>query len=119
MNQYETETWTGEYDGGWRTTVYVETFKYVDHAGVSNWRVGDILDVLNGAMAFINETEGTVDPKDVLMLSRSVVGETLRLRYNRPATEEEIAQYKKDAIDRKVEAKKRLLAELAELENEA
>lgn len=118
MTNYETDgSWIHrDTEGIWWATVFIETFKYVDFSGISNWSVGEILDTLNGGIAFINELEGSpVDPQKVGLYGKSVVSETLQLSYRRLATEEEIAEHEAANIRRKADRKNELLAELEEL----
>jgi hypothetical protein len=103
-------------EGVWQKRVYLNTGRYVEYSGIMSWKVGDILDLFNAALEFIKEHEGMdIDPHTMHLTGKSVMGENLNIVYQRPATEEEVAAKKQADIDYKVEQKKRLLAELAEL----
>jgi len=100
-------------------TFYVTSSYYVSHSGIMNWNVQEIQTFLDRALAFIDSNESAlIDRKNILLIGKNVLGETLSVRYQRPATPEEEDAYRRRQEEYKQERRERLLAELAELDEE-
>ena len=100
-------------------TFYVSTSFYAGYNGVMDWDVQRIQKFLDDATRFIDANESApIDRKDILLVGKNVLGDTLSVRYQRPATQEEEDAYKRRQEGYKQERREQLLAELAELEQE-
>lgn len=110
---YETED-PLVYDG--TATFYVSTSYYVGYNGIMDWDLQAIQKFLDDATRFIDANESVpIDRKDILLTGKNFMGETLRIRYQRPATPEEEDAYKRRQEGYKQGRREQLLAELAEL----
>lgn len=100
-------------------TIYLRSDVYVSYSGIMNWSVGEIQRFLSDAVSFIESTETEpIDLDKVLLLGKSVVSESLGLRYQRPATQEEIDNAESKSRAAKVERRNALLADLEEIEKD-
>ena len=118
MSEYFPKYSVVYFEGSPRTHVVVDTDIWVSYDAFTGMSIGEILVHITEFLTWLKTYESVdIDPNKIRHNGKNVMTSTLSFSYNRPSTDEEVAEYWRDKELAKKERKAHLLKQLEELES--